>query len=309
MAIADRRMNAPKDGRTVWQINGLGDISGRYDAILCDIWGVLHNGVNSFSQASQALASFRRRGGVVVLVTNAPRPSALVHRQLLKLGIPRDAFDAIVTSGDVTIGLIEERINDPVLHIGPARDFGLFDSAAEASGRQPNLVPLEEARYALCTGLRNDDTETPDDYEAELRVMAARLTPMICANPDVVIHRGADLVYCAGALARRYEDIGGSVIYAGKPYPPIYRRALALAEHACGRAIDRHRVLTIGDGMIADIAGAAGAELDALLVTAGIHRDCLHPRTLDSPADPTEIRRLCIQYALWPVAAISSLRN
>jgi HAD superfamily hydrolase (TIGR01459 family) len=302
-------MNSAKHGGTVSQINGLGEISDRYDVVLCDIWGVLHDGVYSFPQASQALASFRQGGGVVVLITNAPRPSALVHRQLLKLGIPRNAFDAIVTSGDVTIGLVEERIADPVLHIGPARDFGLFVSAAAASGRQPTLASLEEARYALCTGLRKDDTETPDDYEAELRVMAARLMPMICANPDVVIHRGADLVYCAGALARRYEDIGGSVIYAGKPHPPIYRRALALAEHTCGRAIDRRRVLAIGDGMVTDIAGAAGAGLDALLVTAGIHRDCLHPQTLDSPADPTEIRRLCIQFALWPVAAISSLRN
>ena len=301
-------MNSPKHGGTVWQINGLGEISDRYDAILCDIWGVLHNGVDSFPQAAQALASFRRRGGVVVLITNAPRPSALVHRELLKLGIPRNAFDAIVTSGDVTIGLIEERINVPVLHIGPARDFGLFDSAAEASGRQPTLASLEEARYALCTGLRNDDTETPDDYEAELHVMADRLMPMICANPDVVIHRGADLVYCAGALARRYEDIGGSVIYAGKPYLPIYRRALALAERACGRAIDRRRVLAIGDGMVTDIAGAAGAGLDALFVTHGIHREPLHGATFDSQADPIELRRLYDQHALWPVAAIGALR-
>jgi HAD superfamily hydrolase (TIGR01459 family) len=301
-------MNSRQHTPHIRQIAGLADISDRYDAILCDIWGVLHNGVESFAQASQALVWFRRHGGAVVLVTNAPRPSAFIHRQLLKLGVPRDAFDAIATSGDVTIDLIRERSDDPVLHIGPARDLGLFDSAAEAAGRRPKLASLREARYALCTGLRNDETETPKDYEAELHAVADREMLMICANPDVVIHRGADLVYCAGALARRYEEIGGSVIYAGKPYLPIYRRALALAERACGRAIDRRRVLAIGDGMVTDIAGAAGAGLDALFVTHGIHREPLHGATFDSRADPTELRRLYDQHALWPVAAIGVLR-
>ncbi len=301
-------MNSHELARDVPQITGLGDISDRYDAILCDIWGVLHDGLTAFASASQALVSFRRRGGAVVLVSNAPRPSSLIRRQLEKLGVPPHAFDAIATSGDVTIGLIEERIDEPVLHIGPPRDLGLFDAAAEAAGRVPTFAPLEVARYALCTGLRSDEIETPADYDPELRAMAARAMPMICANPDVVIHRGANLVYCAGALARRYEDLGGSVVYAGKPYAPIYRLALTLAERAHGAPVDRRRVLAIGDGMDTDIAGAARAGLDSLFITHGIHRLALHGETLEKPADPIELRRLYAQYALLPVAAIGALQ-
>ncbi len=301
-------MTTHDDTREIRQVEGLGEISDRYDAILCDIWGVLHNGVASFSPASDALTAFRRRGGAVVLISNAPRPSAPIRSQLERLGVSPHAFDAIATSGDVTIDLIAERIGDPVLHIGPERDLSLFNAAAEAAGRRPKLVSLQDASYALCTGLRHDVTETPRDYEAELGDMAARAMTMICANPDIVIHRGDVLIYCAGALARRYEDLGGPVVYAGKPYPPIYRRALALAEEAFGAPLDRRRVLAIGDGMITDIAGAAVAGLDALLVTHGIHRAALHGENLASPASASELRRLYAEHSLWPVAAIGELR-
>jgi HAD superfamily hydrolase (TIGR01459 family) len=294
-----------EQAQIVRQISGLGEISDRYDAILCDIWGVLHNGVASFAPASAALASFRRRGGAVVLITNAPRPSPPIHRQVLRLGVPPEAFDAIVTSGDVTIGLMEDGSGDRVLHIGPARDLSLF-AAAEATGRRPRLVALEDAQYVLCTGLRQDEIETPADYEPELRSIAARSLVMICANPDIVIHRGETLVYCAGALARRYEELGGPVVYAGKPHAPIYERALALAERARGAAIDKSRVLAIGDGMKTDIAGAARAGLDALFVTGGIHRS-VHGEAPASVADPVELRGLYEDYGLWPIAAIPTL--
>jgi len=291
----------------VRQISGLGEISDRYDAILCDIWGVVHNGVASFAPAAKALACFRRRGGAVVLITNAPRPSAPIRRQVLRLGVPEDAIDAIVTSGDVTIGLMEEEAGDRVLHIGPERDLSLFDAAAEATGRRPRHVALEDAQYALCTGLRDDESETPDDYEPELSAMAARGMTMICANPDIVIHRGETLIYCAGALARRYEELGGKVVYAGKPYLPIYARALALVERARGATIDKSRVLAIGDGMETDIAGAARAGLDALFVTGGIHRS-LHGERPAAPADPVGLQQLYEECALWPIAAIPALQ-
>jgi HAD superfamily hydrolase (TIGR01459 family) len=289
------------------QIGGLSEISDRYEAILCDIWGVLHNGLTSFAEASEALVSFRRRGGAVVLISNAPRPSSPIERQVLKLGVSPDAFDAVVTSGDVTIGLMEQRAGEQLLHIGPERDLPLFDAATEQIGARPRLVPLEQAQYALCTGLRSDETETVDDYQSELEAMLARGIAMICANPDIVIHRGDALIYCAGALARRYEDLGGSVIYAGKPYGPIYDRALARAERARGAPIDKSRVLAIGDGMKTDIIGAAQAELDVLFVTGGIHRS-LHKENLMSPADPIELRRLYDDNEVWPVAAIPVLR-
>jgi HAD superfamily hydrolase (TIGR01459 family) len=295
-----------EQAQVVRRIRGLNEISDRYDAILCDIWGVVHDGVASFPLAAEALVSFRRRGGVVVLITNAPRPSPPIRRQVLRLGVPPEAFDAIVTSGDVTLGLMKEQAGDQVLHIGPERDLSLFDAAAATAGKRPRLAALEDADYALCTGLRNDERETPDDYEAELAAMAARGMAMICANPDIVIHRGETLVYCAGALARRYEMLGGRVVYAGKPHAPIYDRALALAEHALGAAIDRSRVLAIGDGMKTDIAGAAQAGLDALFVTGGIHRS-LHGDRPASPADPLGLQRLYEECALWPIAAIPAL--
>jgi HAD superfamily hydrolase (TIGR01459 family) len=296
-----------EQAQIVRQIGGLSEISSRYDAILCDIWGVVHNGVASFAEASEALVAFRAQGGAVVLISNAPRPSAPVRRQVLRLGVPPEAFDAVVTSGDVTIGLIEQRAGARVLHIGPGRDLSLFDAAGEPAGERPKLVALNEAEYAVCTGLRNDETETPADYEPELRAMAARGLMMVCANPDIVIHRGDDLIYCAGALARRYEELGGSVIYAGKPHRPIYDRALAQAEQARGGPIGKPRVLAIGDGMRTDIIGAARAGLDALFVTGGIHRS-LHKATLDSPADPAELQRLYDESGAWPVAAIPMLR-
>jgi HAD superfamily hydrolase (TIGR01459 family) len=296
-----------EQAQIVRQISGLSEISDRYDAILCDIWGVLHNGVASFPPASEALVSFRRRGGAVVLISNAPRPSPPIERQVLKLGVSPEAFDAVVTSGDVTIGLMEQQAGDRVFHVGPERDLSLFDAAAEATGARARLVSLEDAQYALCTGLRNDETERPEDYEPELRAMAQRNMTMICANPDIVIHRGDTLIYCAGALARRYEDLGGSVIYAGKPHGPIYDRALASAERARGGPIEKPRVLAIGDGMKTDIAGATGAGLDALFVTGGIHR-FLHKETLESPADPVELQRLYDENEVWPLAAIPVLR-
>jgi HAD superfamily hydrolase (TIGR01459 family) len=202
---------------------------------------------------------------------------------------------------------MEQQASDRVLHIGPERDLILLDAVADASGARPKLVSLEDAQYALCTGLRNDEAETLDDYEPELRAMAIRDMAMICANPDIVIHRGDTLIHCAGALARRYEELGGSVVYAGKPYAPIYDRALALAEQIRGAPIEKPRVLAIGDGMRTDIAGAARAGLDVLFVTGGIHRS-LHKETLDSPADPIELQLLYDENAVWPVAAIPVLR-
>ena len=296
-----------EQAQIIRQIAGLNEISDRYDLILCDIWGVLHNGVASFAQASDALVSFRKGGGAVILISNAPRPSPPIARQVLKLGVSPDAFDAVVTSGDVTIGLMEQQSGDQVLHIGPERDLTLLDAVAEASGARPKLVSLEDAHYVLCTGLRNDEIETLDDYRSELQAMSIRGMAMICANPDIVIHRGDTLIYCAGALARRYEELGGSVVYAGKPYTPIYDLALALAEQIRGASIEKPRVLAIGDGMRTDIIGAARAGLDVLFVTGGIHRS-LHKETLESPADPIELQKLYDENEVWPVAAIPVLR-
>ncbi|MFC7399376.1 TIGR01459 family HAD-type hydrolase [Chelatococcus sp. GCM10030263] len=246
-------------------IAGLSSIADRYDVILCDIWGVLHDGIRAFPETGEALSRFRAQGGTVVLVSNAPRPGSDVLPLLDQLGARRDAYDDIVTSGDVTRRSITARPGEPLFHLGPERDEPLF------GGLDCRRVPLEEARYVVLTGLFDDDHETPEDYHDRLEAMRARKLPMICANPDLVVERGHRLVYCAGALAALYEARGGEVTYAGKPHRPIYEAALARAAAARQRPVDEARTLAIGDAIRTDITGARGVGLDALFVTRGIH--------------------------------------
>jgi HAD superfamily hydrolase (TIGR01459 family) len=295
----------PENRANVPIIAGLGDISSRYDALLCDVWGVVHNGREVFPAASDALCAFRKQGGVVVLITNAPRPSAPILEQVLQLGLAPAAFDTIVTSGDVTISLIADRIGAAVHHIGPERDLTLFDAAAERAGAKARLVGLEAADYVLCTGLFEDDVETPEHYDATLRRIAERNIPFICANPDLVVHRGDKLIYCAGALAEPLKALGGQVIYCGKPHAPIYRTALSAAERALGRKLDTRRVLAVGDGMRTDIAGAYGQGLDALFVSGGIHLADVHGAEGQEAA---ALQALFERERVWPSAAIRALR-
>lgn len=248
-----------------------------YDVVLSDIWGVVHNGLASFPHACDALLRMRARGGTVVLVTNAPRPSTVVARQLEKLHVPRQTYDAIVSSGDVTRGVIEERPGQSVHHLGPERDRSIFD------GLNVTFAPLESADYVICSGLNDDEAESPDDYRAQLDIMRERGLFMVCANPDVVVERGNRLVYCAGAIADLYATLGGEVLYAGKPYWPIYDKALAKAEAAAKKPIARDRVLAIGDSVRTDLKGAHAAGLDFLFVTSGIHAEELGGREQPNP--------------------------
>jgi HAD superfamily hydrolase (TIGR01459 family) len=257
-------------------LSGLSTIEDRYDAVLCDIWGVLHNGARGFAAAAEALRRFRHSGRPVALITNAPRPDYEVREQLESLGIGAECHDDIATSGDVCARAIIARAPSKAFHIGPARDLPLFDAASRMAGRQIRPVALEAAGFAVCTGLVEDTVETPADYEAVLAACRTRNLPMICANPDLVVYRGEQLVYCAGALAERYVEMGGEVEQAGKPYPPIYRTALAMLEKQRGARLDLSRVLAIGDAMHTDIAGAQGMGIDCLWITTGVHRADLH---------------------------------
>ncbi|MDB5650890.1 MAG: HAD-superfamily hydrolase, subfamily [Hyphomicrobiales bacterium] len=258
-------------------LDGLSALAGRYDAIFCDVWGVIHNGRARFPAACEALSRFREAGGTVILITNAPRPSRPILEQLAGLQVPRTTFDGMVTSGDVTLGFIEARRDAPLHHIGPERDLTLFQVAAEQTGVVPRLVPLPEAAYVVVTGLFDDQTETPDTYAGDLELMRARGLDMISANPDLVVHVGDQLIYCAGALAQAYEARGGHVLQAGKPFSPIYERALEMASASRGKAVTRDRILAIGDAMRTDITGAGHFGIDSLFITSGIHRDELHP--------------------------------
>ena len=236
-----------------------------YDALMCDVWGVVHNGVTAFPEACDALKRARQAGAVVVFITNAPRPDTVVARQLEAFHVPRDTYDAIVSSGNVTRGEIEKRPGQSLFHMGPQRDVEIF------TGLDVHLAPLERADYVVCSGLDDDDTETPDDYRARLSIMLARKLPMVCGNPDVVVERGDKLVYCAGSVADLYASMGGEVIYAGKPYRPIYEMALAKAQAAAGRNLAAKRVLAIGDSVRTDLTGAHAFGVDFLFVTSGIH--------------------------------------
>ena len=243
-----------------------------YDVLLCDVWGVIHNGLTASPHACDALMRMRARGGVVILVTNAPRPNEVVARQLERLHVPRETYDAIVSSGDVTRGVIEERRGQTLYHLGPERDRSIF------KGLDVHFAPPETADYVVCSGLEDDEVETPDEYRVRLESMLARKLFMVCGNPDVVVERGSTLVYCAGAIADLYATIGGEVLYAGKPYRPIYDRALAKAELAAGRKIALSRVLAVGDSVRTDLKGARTVGVDFMFVTSGIHAEELGSR-------------------------------
>ncbi len=253
-------------------LSGFSEIAEGRDLILCDVWGVLHDGQKAHVAAGEALIRFRALPGPrprrVVLVSNAPRPGDGVGRILDRFGVPREAYDAILTSGDLTRELIAERPGARIRHLGPERDLGVFH------GLDLTLVPEEEADLIVCTGLFDDRAETPEDYRGELTRLAGRGLPMICANPDLVVESGNRLIPCAGLLAAAYAECGGEVIYAGKPHRPVYEAALAKAAALNGGTpVDPARVIAVGDAIRTDIAGASGFGIASLLVARGIHAE------------------------------------
>jgi len=246
-------------------VSGLADIADRYDALLCDVWGVIHNGMEANPAACAALERFNRDKGPVVLISNSPRPSPFVIPQLDALGVPRGAWAKLVTSGDATRVLLAERAPGPAWMIGPERDAPLYE------GLGLRFTEPQDAVFIACTGPFDDDVETPEDYRERLQACAARGLLMICANPDKVVQRGPRLVYCGGALADLYAVMDGPVLMAGKPFAPIYAMALAEAETRLGGPLDRSRVLCIGDGLHTDVRGAADQKLDCLFIARGVN--------------------------------------
>jgi HAD superfamily hydrolase (TIGR01459 family) len=245
-------------------IDTLDDITDSYAAILSDVWGVMHNGEEAFPEAVAALARAKAAGKAVVMITNSPRRNIDVEGQLRALGIEGDSYDRIVTSGDVTRELIRQAPRR-IFHLGPSRDISLFE------GLDVELVEEFEADAVVCTGLFEDEIETPEDYAELLQRLRSRDKPFICANPDIVVERGDRLIWCAGALARDYGLLGGRTLVAGKPHGPIYDASLRAAAEVLGRPVERAEVLAIGDGMITDVKGAADHGIDVLYVSGGIH--------------------------------------
>jgi HAD superfamily hydrolase (TIGR01459 family) len=268
-------------------------LAGSSEAWIVDIWGVMHNGARAFETAGEACAKFRQAGGIVLLLSNAPRPFTAVVSQLDGFGVARTAYDAGVTSGDVTRTMITPWQGRPVLHIGPARDRGLFEGFAI------DFADADAAEVIVCSGLFDDSQETPQDYAELFAGLVARRVPMICANPDLIVERGDKLVYCAGALAAEYAALGGKVSYAGKPHWPVYERALAAIDALRGRPVARDRVLAIGDGIETDLRGAYGAGLRSVFIASGIHA----PEGLS----PAVLQELFRSRPFRPVAALPAL--
>jgi HAD superfamily hydrolase (TIGR01459 family) len=275
--MTDTPAGSPAPGRPVGghvpTLQGFSAIAENYDLILCDVWGVLHDGTNAHPGASDALMRFRalpsaRRPRRVVLVSNAPRPWTGVRTILDGYGIPRGAYDAILTSGDLTRTLIGAHPGARIHHLGPERDAPVF------ADLDITLVSAEAADRVVCTGLFDDTRETAEDYRATLEGLRARDVPMICANPDLVVERGGQLIPCAGLIAEAYEALGGRVTYAGKPHRPVYEAALAMAGDLDAMAPpEPTRVIAVGDALRTDIAGASAFGIPNLLVARGIHAE------------------------------------
>ena len=270
----------------------------RYDAVLSDVWGVVHDGVTAHPTAVEALRRFRAGGGRVILITNAPRAAGPIIGMLDRMNVPRDAYDGLVSSGDVTRELIAPYRGKIIHHIGPVTvDDSLYEGLGVIRG------PAESADAVVVTDLDTDD-DTPEMYRERIKLWLKRRLPLICANPDRVVEHGGHILYCGGALADLYEAHGGSIQMAGKPYRPIYDRALAMAEAAAGRALPRNRILAIGDSVRTDAIGAAGADLDLLFVTGSIHAQELD--AFGTP-DPEAIRRFVAPSGARLVAAMPRL--
>lgn len=247
-------------------VGSAGPLLANYDVVLCDIWGVLHDGRRAYAEANAVLSRYRAGGGVVILVSNAPMPEAEVARVLDEKGCDRDAYDGIVSSGDIALGHIAQRGYRRIHRIGPGRrDWGFFERLPGPDAR------IEDADAIACTGLVDDRRETAEDYRPRLVAALAGKLPFVCANPDLAVHVGADLLPCAGAIAAIYESMGGPVYWAGKPHPTAYAAAIARAEARLARAVDRSRVLAIGDAVRTDLEAARRAGFDALFIAGGLH--------------------------------------
>ena len=288
-------------------IDNLAQVSGDYDAVLCDLWGCLHNGREVFPEAARALTAFRASGGSVALLTNAPRPRSAVAAQLDALGAPRDCWDTVVTSGDsAQAALAQGAFGRRVFHLGPAEKDARFFIHEDGTPVDVERVPLAEAESIVCTGLFDDRTETPDEYRAIILEGVNRKLPLLCANPDIVVDVGETRIYCAGAIAEAYTEAGGESHYFGKPHPPIYALARDRLTEIAGKVIPDDRILCIGDGIKTDVLGAIGEDLDCLFIAGGLA--AVETDVKDGDPDPGLLDSFLAQSMLSPRYSVGFLR-
>jgi HAD superfamily hydrolase (TIGR01459 family) len=252
-------------------ITALAEVSDRYRAVFCDLWGCLHDGTKAHPAAVAALRAFKTQGGTVLLLTNSPRPKSSVIKQLDGLGVPRDCYDEVVSSGDAAqYALITGAVGHRVFHIGAPRDESFFtDFAEDLSETRAANAPIVRVPLAQAEGLVDDMSETPDDYRGTLLFAKTKGLKLLCANPDIVVDLGDKRLFCAGALAQAYDAMGGTSLYFGKPHPPIYDLARRRLSALTGSMPDDD-ILCIGDGIGTDIEGGVGERLDTLFITGGL---------------------------------------
>ena len=286
-------------------VNALSDISAQYDALFVDLWGCVHNGVRAFDAANKALIEYRAGGGIVVLVTNSPRPRAQVEQQLADFGVARDAWDSIASSGDsARSALFLGAVGQKIYFIGTDAELPFFEPLKLIDDPiQTEHVPIEEAEGIVCTGLPTADG-TPDDVRAPLLYAKQKGLKLLCANPDIIVDRGDKREWCAGAVAQAYTEMGGTSLYFGKPHAPIYdlaRRRLS----AIRPNIPEDRILAIGDGITTDIQGAIGEGIDSLFITGGLAAK--ETATVTQP-DPEKLSQYVVEKQLNPTFSIGFLR-
>ena len=287
-------------------INRLTDVSDRYDALYVDLWGCLHNGIRAFPDAVAALQEYRKRGGIVMLLTNSPRPRAAVREQLDLIGVPSDAYDDITSSGDASqAGMLAGLVGTRVYHLGPKKDLSFFnDIDSDLDVCEIERVSIETAQGIICTGLFDDQTETPEDYRSTLLFAKQKGMKLLCTNPDIQVDRDDKRIYCAGSVAALYTEMGGESLYFGKPYPPIYD--LARARLTKLNDIADHNILCIGDGIHTDIQGGLGDGLDTLFITSGLAGNMLG--TGPENPDPSALNAFFQKAQVSPTASIARLR-
>jgi len=286
-------------------INSLAEISDRYDALFCDLWGCVHDGLTPFADAIRAMQSFRAKGGTVMLVTNAPRPHAPVRKQLQRIGVPNNAYDGIATSGDsARAAMFRGAVGQNIYFIGQPHDQDFFSPLELVEGPKTiTQVTLEEAEGIVCCG-PFDPLEDPEEMRPQLLIAKTKGLKLLCANPDIVVDRGNNREWCAGALAKLFTEIGGESLYFGKPHSPIYdlaRRRL----NTLGKSIPDSRILCVGDGLLTDIDGALGEELDSLFITGGLA--ARETKTVDQP-EPQALEAYLTQEMMQPTYSIGKLR-
>jgi len=258
------------------KIQGLKEISNKYDVYFIDLWGVMHNGVECYPEAINVLEKLKKNNKKIILISNAPRPNKTVNLFLEKIGLSKSLYDLLVTSGDVAQEYLRSKLEQgKFFHLGPDRDRNLFENTGA------KLANKEDCNEVVCTGLTFAETEDIQDYESVLNFFKEKKIPMTCANPDEVVVRGTKLEYCAGALAKKYEEMGGAVNYFGKPYPEIYNLALKKMNMLEKFKQKKITSFAIGDNLKTDIRGANALNISSLLILNGIYKDFFRNDEID----------------------------